>query len=175
MQTVERKIAKARHTIRATRRKLDDQQRKIRQTQADQKEAQAALDARRVGLARQVRAAYVLGRQGETQLLLNVDNAQTVGRMLTYYGYLQRAQLAAIESIRSRAKELDELGDRLQAQQAQLEQLREEQEQALSDLKDQHAQRGDVLVKLKSRLSGERSEEHTSELQSLMRNSYAVF
>src|SRR3546814_1989120 len=92
MQTVERKIAKARHTIRATRRKLDDQQRKIRQTQADQKEAQAALDARRVGLARQVRAAYVLGRQGETPLLLNVDNAQTVGRMLTYYGYLQRAQ-----------------------------------------------------------------------------------
>src|SRR3546814_15106065 len=75
--------------------------------------------------------------------------------MLTYYGYLQRAQLAAIESIRSRAQELDELGDRLQAQQAQLEQLREEQEQALSDLKDQHAQRGDVLVKLKSRLSGE--------------------
>src|SRR3546814_5979324 len=54
-----------------------------------------------------------------------------------------------------RAQELDELGDRLQAQQAQLEQLREEQEQALSDLKDQHAQRGDVLVKLKSRLSGE--------------------
>src|SRR3546814_8741459 len=68
-----------------------------------------------------------------------------------------------------RAQELDELGDRLQAQQAQLEQLREEQEQALSDLKDQHAQRGDVLVKLK------RSEEHTSELQSLMRISYAVF
>src|SRR3546814_12737661 len=54
---------------------------------------------------------------------------------------------SAIESIRSRAQELDELGDRLQAQQAQLEQLRKEQEQALSDLKDQHAQRGDVLVK----------------------------
>src|SRR3546814_18499921 len=119
MQTVERKIAKARHTIRATRRKLDDQQRKIRQTQADQKEAQAALDARRVGLARQVRAAYVLGRQGETQLLLNVDTAQTVGRMLTYYGDMPPAQLAALESIRRPAPELDEPADRHPAQQAQ--------------------------------------------------------
>src|SRR3546814_17850694 len=99
MQTVERKIAKARHTIRATRRKLDDQQRKIRQTQADQKEAQAALDARRVGLARQVRAAYVLGRQGGTQLLLHVDNAQTVGRRLTISGQLPRPTPPALTSI----------------------------------------------------------------------------
>lgn len=155
MQTVERKIAAANQTVRGTRRKLDEQQRKIRQTQADQKEALAALDARRAGLTRQVRAAYVLGRQGETQLLLNVDSAQTVGRMLSYYGYLQRAQLTAIESIRSRAQELEALSDRLQAQQAQLEQLRTEQEQALAELKGQHAQRGDVLTKLKSRLSGE--------------------
>lgn len=155
MQAVERKIARANQTMRETRRKLGEQQRKMRQTQADQKEALAALDARRAGLARQIRAAYVLGRQGETQLLLNVDNAQTVGRMLTYYGYLQRAQLAAIESIRARAQELDELADRLQEQQSQLEQLRKDQEQTLADLKDQQAQRADVLGKLKSRLSGE--------------------
>lgn len=155
MQKVERKLSKASQTMRQTRRKLDEQQRKFRQTQADQREAQAALDARRAGLARQVRAAYVLGRQGETQLLLNVDNAQAVGRMLTYYGYLQRAQLAAIESIRARAQELDELADRLQEQQSQLEQLRKEQEQTLAELKAQHAQRREVLEKLKSRLSGE--------------------
>lgn len=155
MQTVERKIAKASQTMRDTRRKLDEQQRKMRQTQADQKDALAALDARRAGLARQIRAAYVLGKQGETQLLLNVDNAQTVGRMLTYYGYLQSAQLAAIESIRARAQELDQLADRLQEQQSQLEQLRKDQAQTLADLKDQHAQRADVLNKLKSRLSGE--------------------
>ncbi|NGY05526.1 murein hydrolase activator EnvC family protein [Solimonas terrae] len=155
MQTVERKIASATQAIRSIQRKLDEQQRKMRDTQADQKEALAALDAGRAGLARQIRAAYVLGRQGETQLLLNVDNAQTVGRMLTYYDYLQKAQLAAIAAIRAHAQELDELADRLQEQQSQLEQLRKDQQQTLSDLKDQRAQRADVLQQLKARLSGE--------------------
>jgi septal ring factor EnvC (AmiA/AmiB activator) len=155
MQTVERKLANATQAMRTIRRKLAEQQRKMRNTQADQKEALAALDAHREDLVRQVRAAYVLGRQSETQLLLNVDDAQTVGRMLTYYGYLQRAQLAAIDAIRARAQELDELADRLQQQQSQLEQLRKDQQQTLADLKDQHAQRADVLKQIKSRLSGE--------------------
>lgn len=155
MQTVERKVASASQALRSLRNRLDGQQRRIRDTQAEQKDARRALESRRDELARQVRAAYVLGRQGQTQLLLNLDDAQQVGRMLSYYEYLQRAQLAAIATIRARAEELETLADRLQQQQAQLEELRRKQEQTLAELKDMRAERAEVLAQLKSRLAGE--------------------
>lgn len=155
MQKIERKIAAASQQMRVLRGRIDEQQRKIRQTEVDQKEAQRALDARRDELARQLRAAYVLGRQGETQLLLNLDDVQTVGRMLTYYDYLQRAQLTAMATIRARADELEQLADRLQQEQAQLEQLRSDQETAIAELKATRAERAGMLSQLKSRLSTE--------------------
>lgn len=157
LEKLEREIAAANQALREAQRSLDAQQRKISDTEDQQREAERALDARRGSLARQVRAAYVLGRQSGTQLLLNLDDAQTVGRMLTYYEYLQRAQLAAIEAIRARAQELDALADRLQQQQAQLQQLHERQEQTLAGLTGARAERAAVLQQIKSRLSGEQS------------------
>src|SRR3546814_2521672 len=44
-----------------------------------------------------------------------------------------------------------------------------------ADLTPQYAHHGGVLALIDARRAGERSEEHTSELQSLMRISYAVF
>ncbi|MGH8446153.1 MAG: murein hydrolase activator EnvC family protein [Solimonas sp.] len=155
MQKVERKIAAASQGLRTLRNKLDEQQRKVRETQADQKEAKRALDSRRDDLARQIRAAYIMGRSSETQLLLNLDDVQTVGRMLTYYDYLQRAQITAMQAIRTRAQELEQLADRLQQEQAQIEQLRKEQEETLADLKGTRAERAEMLAQLKTRLSGE--------------------
>ncbi|NKF20701.1 murein hydrolase activator EnvC family protein [Solimonas marina] len=155
MQDVERKLADARQAVREVDAKLDAQQRKISDTEAQQAQAQAALAARRDSLARQVRAEYILGRQGETQLLLNLDDAQTVGRMLSYYGYLQRAQLAAIAQIREHAQQLQALADRLQEENDQLVALQQDQKKTLADLQGQQQARAGLLTQLKSRLSGE--------------------
>jgi septal ring factor EnvC (AmiA/AmiB activator) len=155
IQAVEREIADAQQALRRLDRQLETQQKKIHDTEAEQREVRQALAARRDSLARQLRAAYVLGRQGETQLLLNLDDAQAVGRMLTYYDYLQRAQLAAIDAIRNRMQQLDELAEQLQQQQAELEELRSKQAQTVAELKSRQAERAAVLAKLKARLSGE--------------------
>ncbi|WP_028080913.1 murein hydrolase activator EnvC family protein [Solimonas soli] len=155
MQKVERKIAAANQAMRELRRRLDEQQRKARETQAEQQEAARALESRRDELARQIRAAYVMGRSGQTQLLLNIDDVQKVGRMLSYYDYLQRAQLKAIATIRARADELEQLADRLQQERAQIEQLRKEQADTLEELKGTRAERAAMLEQLKTRLSSE--------------------
>jgi len=153
MQKVERRIAAANQAMRELRRRLEEQERKVRETQAEQKEAERALATRRDDLARQIRAAYIMGRSGQTQMLLNIDDVQKVGRMLSYYDYLQRAQLKAIEAIRARAEELERLAERLQLERAEIEQLRKEQAETLEELKATRAERAAVLEQIKARLS----------------------
>ncbi|MBS1236609.1 MAG: peptidase, partial [Proteobacteria bacterium] len=63
----------------------------------DQEQAQqAAIAAQRAGLANQVRAAYLLGRQEPLKLLLNQEDPARLDRALAYYGYLNRARVARI-------------------------------------------------------------------------------
>src|ERR1700721_1684198 len=54
---------------------------------AEQGRNLSALQAERVPLARQGRAAYMIGRQEELKLLLNQSNPASLGRPLSYYGY----------------------------------------------------------------------------------------
>lgn len=156
LQAVERRVSEASQSLAALRRRIDAQSRKIKETQDAEAEERRALDARRGELARQLRAAYVMGRQGETQLILNVDDVQQLGRMLTYYDYLQRAQLKLIDSISTRAEELQRLADQQQQQQAELESLRSEQEAVLEALKKGRETRAGMVTELKTKLASDK-------------------
>lgn len=158
LQSVERKITDNRQALAVLRRRIDAQARKVKETQDAQAEELRALESRRGELARQMRAAYVMGRQGETQLLLNLDDVHRVGRMLTYYDHVQRAQLKLIESISARAEELQRLADQLQQQQTELEALRSEQESALDELQQGRSTRAQMVAELKSRLASDKDE-----------------
>lgn len=155
VQAIEKRVTTANDSLRSLKRRIDEQARRVRDTQAQRAEAEAALQAHRQALASQVRAAYVMGRGAETQVLLNLDDVQTVDRMLSYHDYLQRAQFAAITAISTRAAELEALAERQQQEQAELERLRAEQEQALSDLQKGRSERSEALAALKLELADE--------------------
>ena len=155
VQTIERRIADASASLRTVKKRIDAQAQRVRETQAERAEAQAALATHRAALAQQLRAAYIMGRGAETQMLLNLDDAQSVGRMLSYQDYLQQAQFAAIAAIKTRASELEALAARLQQEQAELEQLRREQEGALADLQKGRGERAEALTALKTELASE--------------------
>ena len=87
---------------------------------AEQSRDQASLEAQRAALAAQVRAAYMIGRQEQLQLLLNQSDPAAVGRTLAYYGYFARERSAKIDDIRGRVDRVRQLMAEIEAQTATL-------------------------------------------------------
>jgi septal ring factor EnvC (AmiA/AmiB activator) len=158
MQEVERRLSRLNQEVRELRARSQEQNRKVADIQAEQQQSQRALEARKTALRQQLRTAYVIGRNGQTQLLLNLDDVQKVGRVLVYYEYLQRAQTEAIRTINARAHELEAISERLLQEQEQLEQLRAEQETKLAAVQAERSKRAAVLRTIKSRIADESGE-----------------
>lgn len=158
LQKTERALADLNRTVQALRTKAETQGRRIQDLEAEQEQARKSLDRSLVALRQQVRAAYLIGRNGRTQLLLNLDDAQKVGRVLVYYDYLQRAQTRGIQAINARAVELETLTERLRSELETLDATRQEQEVALRGLRAERGKRSEVLKQLKQRIADSSSE-----------------
>lgn len=158
LQKTERALADLNRTVQALRIKAETQGRRIQDLEAEQEQARKSLDRSLVALRQQVRAAYLIGRNGRTQLLLNLDDAQKVGRVLVYYDYLQRAQTRGIQAINARAVELETLTERLRSELETLDATRQEQEVALRGLRAERGKRSEVLKQLKQRIADGSSE-----------------
>ncbi|TJY64815.1 hypothetical protein E4T66_00810 [Sinimarinibacterium sp. CAU 1509] len=158
VQKSERRVAELESAVKSLKRRSAEQQKRIDATRAERTETQSRLQQGHAALAQQMRAAYVVGRQAQTQLLLNQSDVQQVGRMLVYYDYLQRAQTKAMAEIASRIDALAALAERLQAEQDQLLALQKEQQDALDQLRKTRKERAQMLDKLKQRIRDERGE-----------------
>ncbi|MES0872904.1 murein hydrolase activator EnvC family protein [Sinimarinibacterium thermocellulolyticum] len=158
LQSIERRIAAAEAERASVQQQVEAQRARIHDTEQQLVASRRTLDQRHRTLAQQLRAAYVIGRQGQVQLLLNQNDVQRIGRMLVYYEYLQRAQAGAIEAIRSRVDELEAVSERLQAEIARLTELKSRQEAALQELRESRGARARALAKLRARIVDEKSE-----------------
>ena len=85
-------------------RALDEERQQHAAELVDLKRRRAAyldgLDASTARLARQLRAAYRAGRQSRARLVLNLDDPETLTRMLAYYDYINRARVVEIGELR---------------------------------------------------------------------------
>lgn len=118
----------------------------------------------RAALARQVRAGYVIGRQGKLKLLLNQQDPQAVGRILVYYNYINRLRGRRINEVKqslgalrrleyeigAQTRQLRQVASQLRRQHTELARAREQRAQVLADLREEMETTGrsiDVLVK----------------------------
>lgn len=139
----------------ALRKQIADQTALRRRTENQQREAQAQLDKHRNALARQVRAAYIIGQRGQTRIVLNQDRSQRLTRVITYYDYLNRARAQRIGKILEQQKALDALAAKLKQQSAELEATRSRQQGTLTALDAVRAERADMVSRLALRIGGE--------------------
>lgn len=153
LQKTERAAAELARTVASLRAKRDTQDRRIHELESEQAQAHKALERSLEALRQQVRAAYLIGRNGKTQLLLSLDDAQQVGRVLVYYDYLQRAQTRGIQAINSRSAELEALTERLIQERETLDATRQEQEAALRSLREERGKRAEVLKQIRQRIA----------------------
>ena len=106
LKEAELKAAAAARALRENQEQLAAQHTRRLTLVEDTRLAKARLDRERGVLAQQVRMSYVTGRQEMLKLLLNQENPARLGRMVTYYDYLNRARSQRLDAVGSEIEAL---------------------------------------------------------------------
>jgi len=99
-------------------------------------------------LEKQVRAAYIMGRQDYLKILLNQQDPTLVGRVLTYYDYFNRARVQRIERYSQGLQELKQLTTKVENETRGMETLLQQQGAEKQQLQDNYQDRQQVLFAL---------------------------
>ncbi len=158
LQAAEQRLVNILAELKALRRRIAEQTAQLRKTATERAESEAVLRRNRSILSRQIRAAYVIGQRGQTQLVLNQDRSQRLSRVMTYYDYLNRARASRIGAILDQVKVLDALVQKLKAETLALEATRNRQQGTLTALEAARAERSEMLKAIAARIKGGESE-----------------
>jgi septal ring factor EnvC (AmiA/AmiB activator) len=117
---------------------------------ADQHSREAAVAELRAGLAQQMRAAYMIGREEPLKLLLNQQDPARAGRMFAYYSYFGRARAGVIQAIDTDIQQLAALDAQLATDEQRLDALQSASAEQLAQLEAARGQRDAALVAIKA-------------------------
>ncbi|MFO7592985.1 MAG: peptidoglycan DD-metalloendopeptidase family protein [Pseudomonadota bacterium] len=174
LRETEKRIGVLNRNIRRLDADLDTRKAQLEKLQKQERELQRSVADQRDYLAGQVRAAYAMGRQEYLKILLNQQSPATVGRVVTYYDYLNEARSRRIERFSKTIHELERVRSEAEAEAKQLREVRERRAIEKSALEQSRNLRAQVLKKLKreinskdQRLAGMRRDE--KQLKELIR------
>ena len=152
LRATERNIGDTSRRLRVLDGQLGRQQRRLEELQRQRRGQQVELDLQREALARQVRAAYAMGRQQRLKILLNQQDPATLSRMLVYYDYFNRARSTQIDRIGALLELLQRSGEEIVAEQQRLRQLQQRELAQQQQLQQGQVLRQQVVVALNASL-----------------------
>jgi len=98
LRKLEVKIAVSAKKLRKTQRKHKKSLKNLKKSQSELKKLKRYLAKQRKVLADQLRSAYAMGQQPQLKMLLNQQDPTEMGRAMVYYGYLNQAREAEINT-----------------------------------------------------------------------------
>ncbi len=113
------------------------------------------LDREIAALGEQVRAAYMSGGQEHLKLLLNQQDPATLGRVMSYYAYLNDYRADNIETVTVRLSELATLRGQVATEEARLKEIARRRYAELTLLNNAQEKRQGLLVTVRQRISNE--------------------
>ncbi len=158
LQAAEIAIAEKRQRLKKIEHERDNSARKKADIDARIAETKAALDAESEQLATQLRASYMSGSDEKLKLFLNQQDPATLGRLMTYYDYLNQHRIGNIETVKGHMQELSKLQAEAAAEASRLAEIAERRYAELGKLNDAQERRRELLASLKQRLSDEARE-----------------
>ncbi len=166
ISSLTRSLAQLDGKLATTRKRLADLKRR-------QRRLEGSMALQRDYLAGQIRAAYLMGRQEYLKILLNQQDPATVGRVSTYYDYLNQARSERIGAISHTINELKQVKQQVGVEAERLEVLRQQQLQEKRSLVASRKQRASVVAQLKGEISSkdkqlERMVRNEQQLQALI-------
>lgn len=145
-------LARARHELTAM---IADQEQQLTDLEARLAGARETLDRERAALARLLRSAYATGRGESVRLLLGLEDASRLSRVMSYYDYLNRYRMARIERTLEATRSLDVLSSAARDGSARLRALAEEQDRNRAHLEAAQRERSALLHALERTIASE--------------------
>ena len=170
---VEKSEQKVRRELTSTRKQLQDSKARQadleRQSEAQRKE----LKKQRTALANQLRVAYINGNEEWLRVSLSQKDATSLGRRMTYYGYLSRQRRITIEKVGMALKELEKIQAEISRELAQLAKFEAEATEKLAEIADTRKERAELVNKINADIRSkdaqiERLQAQASELTNLV-------
>lgn len=148
LRAAETEIAAASRKLADVRARLSEQQARRRTLGREAAQATERLAAERETLARQVRASYMSGNAEVFKLLLSQESPASLGRMMVYYDYFNRARSERIAAVRADLTKLAELDAATAAVAQELAALEASQASQVAALDRARNERRAALAKL---------------------------
>jgi septal ring factor EnvC (AmiA/AmiB activator) len=158
METAERALAAALSELKASSSLLAEKEQAFASASKQHERLEAKLKGERKALAAQLRAAYLLGQREQTKLLLSQQNAQNVGRLLTFYEYFTRARTQGLAAVVADSRKLAEQAKTLQSELQALTVVREQQQAAVTAEQALKRQRMSILSAMNERIGDEQDQ-----------------
>jgi len=152
VREVEQRIGKLNAGVREVEAQVRAGEQQLDALQGRYAESIAKLELERRELAKQLRAAYLLGRQEQVKLALNQEDPARFGRMLVYYRYLNQARLTRIQAFEAALTEIDVLQQQIDAQRATLAETQERQAAEVAVLDEERQRRATLLGALQTEI-----------------------
>jgi septal ring factor EnvC (AmiA/AmiB activator) len=138
---------------------------RVAELKRERSETERSIAIEREMLAKQLRTAYVNGREEQLVVLLNQQNPADLARMMTYYGYFARARAVRIGAITDQLAHLDLLTERVAAETERLRETEENQARESKLLGQARTSRVQTLAAVQSKLRSRKDQADSLERQ----------
>lgn len=173
LAAVEKSEQKVRRELTSIRKQLRDSKARQadleRQSEAQRKE----LKKQRTALANQLRVAYINGNEDWLRVSLSQEDATSLGRRMTYYGYLSRQRRVTIEKVTAALGQLEKIQAEISKELAQLAKFEAEATEKLAEIAATRTERAELVNKINADIRSkdaqiERLQAQASELTNLV-------
>ena len=148
LQKSETDISATQKKIQQIQQQLQQQQQQLEKLQQQRQSLQQSKSAQQQQIARQVQAAYELGRQDKLKALLNQEDPAKIGRTLAYYDYFNRARAEQIDAYIDLISKLDLLQPQIEQKAQELQTAKTELDAQRKELLGARAERSRTLAQL---------------------------
>jgi septal ring factor EnvC (AmiA/AmiB activator) len=157
LRAQELKISATAKEVRVLDQKLEGQQARLAQLVKQRDGLEATLKTQREALAALLRSAYAMGRNEELRLLLAQDEVGSIGRLIAYYQYFERARVAEIEHLLKDLEALAQVQADIEQETARIAESRAARMTDADRLEAERAERRQVLATLEATLHDQQS------------------
>ncbi len=155
LRDAEQAERQARKELASLKAQLATAREKLQSLEAAATERASELSAAQAELERQLRYAYVTGRDEWLRLLLSNQDPVTSGRQMIYYSYISRARSDLLASVRSSLLALQRARVAAAKQAEQLKVLQSRQAKRAEHLADARHERAQLLASLNKKIAGD--------------------
>jgi murein hydrolase activator len=148
LETAEKNIGQLAKALNKLNQQVKEKSLNLQQLFDYREDAKKQLKLQREQLAKQIRTTYAIGRQDYLKLLLNQENAESIGRVIAYYELFSRARADKIKDIHELLNRLDIIETDIQQNNLQMEQLVKEQTEQKTTLQTKNGERKKLLKNL---------------------------